>query len=157
TNQEARISGQRRELTILFSDIKDFTSISEALRPAEIAAQLSEYLNSVTEAIVEESGTVDKYIGDAVMAFWGAPLELKNHAAAACRAALRAQKRIKELNASWAAEGRPAFCTRIGINTGEVIVGNMGSEQRLNYTVIGDPVNLASRLEGINKNYGTRI
>jgi adenylate cyclase len=156
-NQEAKISGERRELTMLFSDIADFTSISEALKPKELTAQLSEYLNATTEIIMNEHGTVDKYIGDAVMAFWGAPLAHPKHAAAACRAALLAQKKIEEMNAVWAAQGRPTFHTRIGINTGEVIVGNMGSEQRLNYTVIGDPVNLASRLEGINKNYKTRI
>ena len=91
------------------------------------------------------------------MAFWGAPIEMQNHATAACLAALKAQARIAELNREWAAASRPVFATRIGINTGEVIVGNMGSEQRLNYTVIGDPVNLASRLEGINKSYKTRI
>jgi class 3 adenylate cyclase len=157
TNQEAKISGQRRELTMLFSDIADFTTISESLRPSELTAQLSEYLNAATEVIMAEHGTVDKYIGDAVMAFWGAPLAMADHAAAACRAALRVQKKINALNKRWVEEGRPVFITRIGINTGEAIVGNMGSEQRLNYTVIGDSVNLASRLEGTNKNYKTRI
>ena len=157
TNQEARINGERRELTVLFTDIADFTSISESLKPPELAAQLSTYLNAVTDAIMAQKGTVDKYIGDSVMAFWGAPLELKNHATLAAVAALRVQASLVQIGQRWAADGKPVFRTRIGINTGDVIVGNMGSEQRLSYTVIGDSVNLASRLEGINKTYGTGI
>ena len=157
SGQEAKISGQRRELTVLFSDIADFTSISEALTPSQLAAQLSEYLNEVTDIIMEESGTVDKYIGDSIMAFWGAPLELKNHAILACRAALRAQRTIDAMSVAWEREGKPVFRTRIGINTGGLIVGNIGSDQRLNYTVIGDVVNLASRLEALNKHYRTAI
>ncbi|MCX6110331.1 MAG: hypothetical protein NTZ90_12100 [Proteobacteria bacterium] len=157
TNQEAQINGVRRELTVMFSDIEDFTSISEALKPTELATQLSMYLDAVTHIIMDYKGTVDKYIGDSVMAFWGAPIEIKGHASAACVAALRIQARIDELGKAWAAQGRPILATRIGINTGDVIVGNMGSEQRLNYTVIGDTVNLASRLEGINKTYKTGI
>jgi class 3 adenylate cyclase len=157
TGEEAHINGQRRELTLLFSDIADFTSIAEHLRPRELTAQLSEYFEAATQIIMDEKGTVDKFIGDAVMAFWGAPLPLQGHALHACRAALRLQRRIGELNGRWIAQGKPVFHTRIGLNSGEVIVGNMGSEQRLNYTAVGDPVNLASRLEGINKSYKTRI
>jgi class 3 adenylate cyclase len=157
TKQEANVNGQRRELTVFFSDIANFTTISENLRPQELTGLLSVYLNAVTEIIMEQKGTVDKYIGDAVMAFWGAPLEMKNHASAACMAALQIQRKINELGEKWASEGKPVFHTRVGINTGEVIVGNMGSEQRLNYTVIGDVVNLASRLEGLNKSYKTGI
>jgi adenylate cyclase len=156
-NEDAVIGGQRRQLTLFFSDIADFTSISEVLRPRQLSSQLSLYFNEITKVIMEERGTVDKYIGDAVMAFWGAPVEIPGHAAAACRAALRVQARIDKLNQAWLAEGKPAFFTRIGLNTGEVIVGNMGSDERLNYTAIGDPVNLASRLEGINKTYKTQI
>lgn len=157
TNQEAKISGQRKELTILFSDIANFTSISENMKPKDLTAQLSSYLDEITETILEYNGTVDKYIGDAVMAFWGAPIEIENKALSACLAAIHMQKRIHNLNEKWKSEGRPVFLTRIGVNTGDVIVGNIGSEQRLSYTVIGDAVNLASRLEGLNKNYKTGI
>ncbi len=155
TNQEAVVGGQRRDITVFFSDVADFTSISESLTPNELTAQLSEYLSAMTDTIMKYNGTVDKYIGDAVMAFWGAPIELKNHAELACRAALECQKRGEELNARWAKEGKKPFHTRIGINSGEIVVGNMGSTQRLNYTIIGDEVNLASRMESLNKVYGT--
>jgi adenylate cyclase len=157
TKQEATISGQRRNLSVFFSDIQDFTGISESLTPNELASQLSEYFTVMTDVIIKHSGTVDKFIGDAVMAFWGAPVEMKSHASEACHAALECQKKIKELNQKWSNEGKKPFHTRIGIGTGEIIVGNMGSDQRLNYTVIGDTVNLASRLEGLNKDYGTKI
>lgn len=155
--EQANISGHHRVVTIFFSDIADFTTISESLRPNELTARLSEYLSAVTEVIMAEGGIVDKYIGDAVMAFWGAPLEMKDHPLRACEAALKARRSIAELNAKWTAQGKSVFHTRMGVHTGEVIVGNMGSEQRLNYTVIGDSVNLASRLEGLNKNYKTNI
>jgi class 3 adenylate cyclase len=154
---EAKISGQKKLLTILFSDIADFTTISEKLSPTELTEQLSEYLNAVTNIIIEEQGTVDKYIGDAVMAFWGAPLDMQDHAARACKAALRAQEKIKQMNEVWTQGGKATFYTRIGVNTGEVVVGNIGSDQRLSYTVIGDSVNLASRIEGVNKSYKTNI
>jgi class 3 adenylate cyclase len=155
TNQEAVVGGQRREITVFFSDVADFTSISESLTPNELTAQLSEYLSVMTDTIMKHQGTVDKYIGDAVMAFWGAPFEMKNHAEIACKAALECQKRCEELNAKWIKEGKKPFHTRIGINSGEIVVGNMGSTQRLNYTIIGDEVNLASRMESLNKVYGT--
>lgn len=155
TKQEAVIGGQRRDITVLFADVADFTTISESLTPNELAEQLSEYLSLMTDTIIKHQGTVDKYIGDAVMAFWGAPIELKNHAELACQAALECQKLLKELNLRWKKEGKSPFITRIGINSGEIVVGNMGSSQRLNYTIIGDEVNLASRLEGLNKVYGT--
>jgi adenylate cyclase len=154
---EANVSGHRREVTIFFSDIADFTTISETMKPSELSSHISEYFNELTNIIMEHNGTVDKYIGDAIMAFWNAPVEIKDHARVACRATLKISQRVSELEKKWRAEGKPVFRTRIGINTGDVVVGNMGSEQRLNYTVIGDPVNLASRLESLNKYYGSNI
>ncbi|MDR3683803.1 MAG: adenylate/guanylate cyclase domain-containing protein [Geothrix sp.] len=157
TGLEASASGQRREVSIFFSDVADFTTISEAMKPSELASHLTEYFNEMTNIIMENQGTVDKYIGDAIMAFWNAPLELKDHAQAACRSALRIQDSLRALEKKWVAQEKPVFRTRIGLNTGDVVVGNMGSDQRLNYTVIGDPVNLASRLEALNKYYGSSI
>lgn len=154
---DAHLQGEKRELTIHFSDIEGFTTVSENLKPEELVELLAEYLGEMSRIIAEEKGTVDKYIGDAVMAFWGAPQPVANHAVYAARAALRCQARLVELEQKWQNEGKPVFRARIGLNTGEIIVGNMGSAERLNYTVIGDAVNLASRLEGINKYYGTRI
>jgi len=157
SGQEARLGGKRRELTVFFSDIAGFTSISERLAPEELVALLGEYLEDMSGIVQQLGGTVDKYIGDAVMAFWGAPNEDARHGIRACRAALASQERLAELRRRWAAEGRPEIRARIGIDTGELIVGNMGAASRLNYTVVGDHVNLASRLEGLNKHYGTEI
>lgn len=154
---DAHLGGEKRELTIHFSDIEGFTTVSESLKPEELVDLLAEYLGEMSRIIAEEKGTVDKYIGDAVMAFWGAPQPVPNHAVHAAHAALKCQARLVELENKWRSEGKPVFRCRIGLNTGEIIVGNMGSAERLNYTVIGDAVNLASRLEGINKYYGTRI
>ncbi len=154
---DAHLQGEKRQLTVHFSDIEGFTTISESIPPEQLVELLAEYLGEMSRIIAEENGTVDKYIGDAVMAFWGAPQKVENHAYYAARAALRCQKRLSELETKWQAEGKPVFRARIGLNTGDIIVGNMGSAERLNYTVIGDAVNLASRLEGINKYYGTRI
>lgn len=154
---DAHLQGEKRQLTVHFSDIEGFTTVSESIAPEQLVELLAEYLGEMSRIIAEENGTVDKYIGDAVMAFWGAPQPVRDHAQRAARAALRCQKRLAELEEKWLAEGRPVFRARIGLNTGEIIVGNMGSAERLNYTVIGDAVNLASRLEGINKYYGTRI
>lgn len=155
--QEARISGQRKNITVFFSDITDFTNTTESTTPNELASQLSEYFSAMTEIIIQHNGTVDKYIGDSIMAFWGAPVPMNDHALQACMAALACQERLKELDLKWRNEGKKIFKTRIGINTGDIIVGNIGSEQRLNYTVIGDAVNVASRLERLNKDYGTKI
>lgn len=152
--QDATLGGEPRTLTIFFSDIRGFTSISEGLEPSELASELADYLSAVTSCINERRGTVDKYIGDAVMAFWGAPERVEDHAAQACHAALEAQRAI---DAHGRAGERPDFYTRIGLHTAEVVVGNFGSDQRMNYTIIGDGVNLASRLEGVNKAFGTRI
>ena len=153
-NQDATLGGEARTLTIFFSDIRDFTTISEGLAPTALAAELAAYLSTVTHHINERRGTVDKYIGDAIMAFWGAPEVVQDHAVQACYAALDAQH---DIDARRATGEHPDFYTRIGIHTAEVVVGNFGSDQRLNYTIIGDGVNLASRLEGVNKAFGTQI
>lgn len=155
--QEAVIGGERRQVTLFFSDIKDFTSISERHAPEALVAQLGQYLEEVTRTLLAGAGTVDKFIGDSVMAFWGAPAPMPGHAERACRAALAAQAGIDRLNRRWAAEGLEPFPTRMGLHTGEAIVGNVGFEGRMNYTAVGDNVNLASRLEGLNKQYGTSI
>ena len=118
---------------------------------------LSEYFDEITKVLTKHGATVDKYIGDAVMAFWGAPVSDEDHALRACEAALACQEKISELNRKWLAEGKSAFFTRIGISTGDTVVGNVGSIDRMNYTVMGDNVNMASRLEGANKLYGTPI
>ncbi len=157
SGKEAALEGERRILTVFFSDVKGFTSIAEKLTPEELVAQLSEYFREVTDELMAHGATIDKFIGDAVMAFWGAPRSMEDHAVRACVAAVAVQRRIGRLNERWVQEGRPALVTRMGLHTGEVVVGNIGSEDRLNYTIIGDTVNLASRLEGINKVYGTRI
>jgi adenylate cyclase len=157
SRQEASFGGERRRVTILFSDIEGFTSLSEELSPEELVDRLHEYLNVVSQGIVVGGGTVDKYIGDAVMAFWGAPAANPQHAAMGCTAALSCQAALRGLASQWQAAGKAPFHTRIGVHTGDVVVGNIGSDARLNYTIIGDAVNLASRLEGLNKYYGTRI
>jgi adenylate cyclase len=158
SGQETELGGRRETLTIFFSDVKGFTSISEILSPESLVEQMAEYLEAMTAEIRKKpAGTVDKFIGDSIMAFWGAPTPSPDHALSACRAALLCQERLGHLREKWKQEGKPLFFQRIGIHTGEVIVGNIGSETRLNYTVIGDAVNIASRLEGLNKYYGTQI
>lgn len=157
SGEEAAFGGESREITIFFSDIAGFTTITEKLQPDEIVELMREYLGAMTDEVVNGGGTVDKYIGDAVMAFWGAPRVNATHARAACQVALACQERLHELRKKWRAEGKPVFDVRIGIHTGDAVVGNFGSERRLNYTVIGDSVNLASRLEGLNKQYSTDI
>jgi len=157
SGQEAELGGERRPLTIYFSDIANFTSISESMDPEKLVDHLGEYLQVLSDQIQATGGTVDKYIGDAIMAFWGAPVKMAGHALAACTAALRNQKTLLEMRERWTGEGKHPFQARIGINTGEVVVGNIGAANRLNYTVIGDAVNLASRLEGLNKYYETQI
>ena len=154
---EAHLGARRAELTIFFSDIEGFTSIAESTTPEGLAADLADYFATITGTILESGGTVDKYIGDCVMAFWGAPRAVPDHAARAVETSLRVRGRLAELNARRAAEGRPPIVTRIGLSTGEVVVGNFGYEARMNYTVMGDTVNLSSRLEGLNKYVGTTL
>ncbi len=158
SNQEATLGGENKVLSVYFSDIVGFTSISERLNPEELVKALGEYLEEMSNIINVNEGTVDKYIGDAIMAFWGAPKDCADHAYLSCKSAIENQKRLAMLRYTrWKGEGKPLFEARIGLNAGELIVGNMGSDSRMNYTVIGDTVNLASRLEGINKFYGTNI
>jgi len=157
TGEGAVLGGHKKELTIFFSDVAGFTSISERMIPEDLMLQLSEYLGSLAKIIIQERGTVDKYMGDGLMAFWGAPLPNLHHAFYACIAALRCQQKVTELNDMWKNSNKPVFKTRIGIHTGETLVGNMGSHERMNYTVLGDSVNLASRIEPINQIYGTEI
>jgi adenylate cyclase len=154
---EARLGGERRVVTICFSDIADFTPIAESVAPETLVELLGEHLSILSEQIHNSGGTIDKYMGDAVMAFWNAPLPNPTHALAACQAAVRGRDRLHELQLRAKNAGNPVFSARFGIHTGEALVGNMGSETRLNYTVIGNNVNLASRLEGLNKHFGTEI
>ncbi|MBN2342035.1 MAG: hypothetical protein JXX29_08040 [Deltaproteobacteria bacterium] len=153
----AELGGEKRRLTMMFTDIQGFTTISESMETEALLQHISEYLDRLTTIILNQNGTVDKYIGDAIMSFWGAPIADEKHEMHACRAALLCARELNVLNAKWDEEGKPALVTRFGISTGEVSVGNMGSSERMNYTVLGDAVNLAARLEGINKYYGTRI
>lgn len=153
--EKLTLGSERKDMTVLFSDIRDFTTISERLSPQDLTRVMNEYLTAMTEVIMENRGLVDKYIGDAVMAFWGAPLENQSQAEDACRVATLMSKRLGELNVLWKQAGLPTLSIRIGIATGSVVVGNMGSSKRFNYTVMGDEVNFASRLEGLNKAYGT--
>ena len=155
--QEARLGGETRRVSIHFSDIEGFTAISERLSPAEVIENLAAYLECMSDTIRECQGTVDKFIGDGIMAFWNAPNPVPDHAAEACRAALLAQERLAALRQRNAAEGRPLFRARIGLHTGDAVVGNFGTAERFAYTAMGDSVNLASRLEALNKVYGTYI
>jgi adenylate cyclase len=157
SGREAKLGGENRVCTIYFTDIEGFTSISESLTPSALVDYLGDYLEAMTDVIQRHHGTVDKYIGDAIMALFNAPLDVPAHAAEACRAAIRSQERLTELGREWTAVGRPMFRTRIGLHTGELLVGNIGTPERFQFTVIGDAVNLASRLEGLNKVYGTHV
>ncbi|MFZ2500563.1 MAG: CHASE2 domain-containing protein [Minisyncoccia bacterium] len=148
------LGGQEKTLTILFCDIRGFTTLSEGLSPPELTSLINEYLTAMTDAIMETGGLVDKYIGDAVMAFWGAPLPNLLQESAACRGALAMMSSLDKLNSDLLKRGKKPIHIGIGISTGEVVVGNMGSSKRFNYTVMGDEVNFASRLEGLTKAYG---
>jgi class 3 adenylate cyclase/ABC-type nitrate/sulfonate/bicarbonate transport system substrate-binding protein len=146
-----------RFLTVFFSDLENFSSHSETLAPDDLLVQISTYLEEISAAISEEGGTVDKFIGDGVMAFWNAPVQRADHVLRACAAAVRAARRMERVNDVWEAEGRPRIQIRIGLNCANVLVGNIGSSTRLSYTALGDGVNVAARLEGINKLFGTII
>ena len=151
------LGGEKRDITIFFSDIRGFTPIAEKLSPEELVQLLNEYLDEMSSIIIKNNGLVDKYMGDAIMAFWGAPIDQPTHAELACSSSLEMIDKLKELQKKWKKEGIPSFDIGIGLNSGEAIVGNMGSSKRFDYTAMGDNVNLASRLEGLNKNYGTNI
>jgi len=153
--ERLKLGGERRVLSIFFSDLQSFTSISEKLEPETLIELLNEYLTAMTDIIHEEGGTIDKYEGDAIIAFWNAPLEISDHALKAVRSALRCQARLAEMCPSFRERIGTDMHMRIGINTGSAVVGNLGSDTRFDYTVIGDAVNLAARLEGANKQFGT--
>ncbi|MFH1862515.1 MAG: adenylate/guanylate cyclase domain-containing protein, partial [bacterium] len=152
-----KLGGERRELTILFADVVSFTSICEQFPPEQLVDFLNEYMTEMTEIILTHNGIIDKYQGDLIMAEFGAPVSLDRHEEWACLAALKMQARLSELRSQWIKTGKPPLYVRIGINTGEVIVGNMGSKSVFDYTALGDAVNVSSRLEKINKIYGTQI
>jgi adenylate cyclase len=152
-----KLGGQARELTVLFSDIRGFSSIAETLSPERLVRLLNEYFTAMTEVVFKHNGLLDKYIGDGIMAVYGAPLPAEDHAFQACSTALDMVTALRTLQRRWRGEGLPHVDIGIGINTAVMVVGNMGSELRFDYTVMGDGVNLASRLEGANKEYGTTI
>lgn len=154
----AKLGGERREITVLFSDVRGFTSLSERHSPEEVVSILNEYLGEMTDIVFKWEGTLDKFIGDAILAFWGAPMKQENHAELAVKCALNMVKRLEELQQKWQSEGKPVLDCGIGINTGEVLVGNIGAEgKKMDYTVIGDHVNLGSRVEGLTRKYGAHI
>ncbi len=152
-----RLGGEKRDLTVLFSDVRGFTSMSEQMAPEELVKLLNGYLTRMTENVFRNDGLLDKYIGDAIMAVYGAPIHRADHALLACRTALEMMAGLFEMQAEWRRNGSPVLDIGIGINSGPMIVGNMGSQTRFDYTVIGDAVNLGSRIESMNKDYGTHI
>jgi adenylate cyclase len=149
------LGGETRELTVMFADVAGFTTLSEGREPGQLVQLMNECFTEITAVIQSHGGTVDKFIGDAVMAFWNAPVEYPDHAARACRAAQDLLKALVRLNVGWAARGLPAISMRVGLATGQALVGNVGSATKFNYTVMGDTVNLASRLEGAAKVFAT--
>ena len=158
--QKMVLGGEERELTLMFSDVRSFSSISETLTAVELTRFLNELLTPVTDCVTDNHGTIDKYMGDGIMAFWNAPLDDRDHAAHACEAAVAIQRALPELNRKWQEEaernGRPFKTVNlgIGINTGVCCVGNLGSSRRFDYSAIGDEVNVTSRFEGMTKYYG---
>jgi adenylate cyclase len=157
SEQKLELGGHSRFLTIMFCDLEGFSTLSENSPSQSLLLRVSKYLEVATRSINEEMGTVDKFIGDGVMAFWGAPNTLEDHAFRACAAALKIQERMDEINQEWERQGLPPLKVRIGIHSDVVLVGNIGSLERMSYTVMGDGVNVAARLEGVNKELGTRI
>ena len=155
--EKVKLGGETKNLTILFSDIRGFTSVSEKMDAQSLVGLLNKYLTAMAKIVLENRGVVDKFIGDAIMAFWGAPLPLENHAEEAVRTAIEMSRELKKRNEEWKKLNYPEIKIGIGLNTGEVVVGNIGSHERFDYTVIGDNVNLASRLEGLTKFYGVGI
>jgi len=157
SSKEIKLGGDKKEITILFADIRNFTSISESLEPQKVVKLLNIYLSRMSKVILDNQGLIDKYIGDAIMAFWGAPMENKDSAYLACKSALEMKKQLEIVMEELKANNIPSFKIGIGINTGFATVGNIGSEHRLDYTAIGDTVNLASRIESLTKYYGVTI
>jgi adenylate cyclase len=155
--EQAALGGTRREMTVLFSDIRGFTAVTERGQPEELVAQLNEYFSRMVDIVFRHRGTVDKFVGDMVMALFGAPLDDTDHAEHAAAAAVDMVRELGELNRQWAAEGKPPLDIGIGVNSGEMIAGNIGSASIMSYTVIGDNVNLGARLESLNKDYRTHI
>jgi adenylate cyclase len=152
-----KLGGERRRMTVLFSDLRGFTTLSEGLAPEKLVEVLNRYLHAMTEIVFEEGGVLDKYIGDAVMAFWNAPFDQADHATRGLRTAVRMKKKLKEMNETGAFPKGITLKVGVGLNAGEMVVGNIGGEQRYDYTVIGDSVNLASRTESLCKEYGAEI
>ena len=154
----AQLGGQKREITVLFSDVAGFTTYSENHQPEEVVAILNEYLGAMTDVVLKWEGILDKFIGDAIVVFWGAPMKQEDHAERAVRCALEMQERLEQLRLKWAAEGRAPLSAGIGLNSGEAIVGNIGAEgKKMDYTVIGDHVNLGARVEGLTRRYDAKI
>jgi len=151
------LSGETRTMTVLFCDLRGFTTLSQGLGPQALVSLLNEFMTAMTEVVFRYEGVLDKYIGDAIMAFWNAPMEQPDHARRACETALDMIRTLHRLQIDWERRGVSQLELGIGINTGPMVVGNMGSRERLAYTVLGDAVNVASRLEGLNKEYGTRV
>ena len=151
------LGGVREEITVVFTDVRDFTTIAESADPDILMHQTSRYFSVLTQAFLAEGGTVDKFIGDAVMVFWNAPNPQPDHVERACRAVLAGRLACEKLNSQFETEGLKSFFTRFGIHVGEAVVGNLGSTERMNYTALGNTVNLAARLEGLNKQFGTSI
>ncbi len=155
--ERLKLGGEKKELTIFFSDIRSFTTISEKMKPEDLTQLLNRYFTPMSDIVTAHNGMIDKYIGDALMAFYNAPLDVENHAGVACESALEMMDKLSLLNVELKKENLPSIDIGIGLNTAEVVVGNMGSNRRFNYTVIGDGVNLASRVEGLNKVFKTNI
>ncbi len=156
--EAAKLGGIRKEVTVLFSDVRGFTSFSERREPEEVVQHLNEYLQEMTDIIFKWEGTLDKFVGDEIMAFWGAPLDQPNHAELAVKCALNMSDRLEELQAKWRAEGKEPLDNGIGLNTGEVLIGNIGSaDKKMDYTIIGDHVNLGARVETLTRKYDSRV
>ena len=151
------LGGTRREITVLFTDVADFTAKTEKADPSQVMIFTSRYFAGLSEAIMSHHGTIDKFIGDAVMALWNAPADDPDHTIHACEAVLACLRKNDDLNESFRSEGWPPYETRFGLHVGDAVVGNVGSSERMNYTALGATINLAARLEGLNKNYGTRV
>jgi adenylate cyclase len=157
TGSSLSLGGSRREITVLFTDVADFTAKTEKADPSQVMIHTSRYFATLSQEIMNHQGTVDKFIGDAVMAFWNAPADDPDHTVNACRTVLACLAANKELNEAFSREGWPRYDTRFGLHVGDAVVGNIGSSDRMNYTALGATINLASRLEGLNKNYGTSV